>query len=243
MRREAGFVVDPDEVRRLVDGRTRLLFVNSPHNPTGAVLGDAELDALHGVASAAGATLVSDEVYHPLAFGEPPRSAARFPDAIVLGDCSKALSLSGLRVGWIVDRDPARRSRHLDARGYFTISNSPLTEALAAIAIRHRDHILRRALDAVAANLGRFRAFLEEHAEIEWVPPAGSTTAFPWLRGSADARPLCSVLAERGVLLAPGDCFGMPAHFRIGFGGPPEAFAAGLQELDRALAREEAARR
>ena len=237
LRREAGFRVDLDDVGRLVDRRTRLLVVNSPHNPTGAVLDQAQMDGLHQVASSAGVPLVSDEVYYPLAFGSTPATAAHFDDAIVLGDCSKAISLSGLRVGWLVDRNPRRRAEHFNTRAYFTISNSPLSEALAVIALRHRGRILDRTRAVVQANLERFRSFAERHPRhIEWVPPGGSTTAFPWLVGASDARPLCVALAKRGVLVVPGDCFEMPAHFRVGFGSPPEAFAAALDEMSSALA-------
>jgi aspartate/methionine/tyrosine aminotransferase len=51
-------------------------------------------------------------------------------------------------------------------------------------------------------------------------------TAFPWLTNGADARPLCRAAMQRGILLAPGDCFGMSAHFRIGFAASGERFAA-----------------
>jgi aspartate/methionine/tyrosine aminotransferase len=62
VRRENGFRIDPDEIKRLVDSKTKLILVNSPHNPTGATIGDAEMEALHDFT----AKLVSDEVYHPI---------------------------------------------------------------------------------------------------------------------------------------------------------------------------------
>ena len=61
------------------------------------------------------------------------------PNTIVVGDLSKALSLPGLRIGWLIDRDARRRERLIDLRSYFTISGSPLTEAIAAHALANRD--------------------------------------------------------------------------------------------------------
>src|SRR6185295_19653614 len=100
-----------------------------------------------------GIQFVSDEVYHPIYHKEETQSAAAVPHAIVLGSFSKALSLSGLRIGWIIDRDAARQRQYADARGYFTISNSPLTEQLATVALRKRDLILTRTKKIVTANL------------------------------------------------------------------------------------------
>jgi aspartate/methionine/tyrosine aminotransferase len=59
--------------------------------------------------------------------------------------------------------------------------------------------------------------------------PAGGTTCFPYLRDGRDARPLCAALAKAGVLVAPGDCFDMPAHMRIGFGAQREGYAQALE--------------
>jgi aspartate/methionine/tyrosine aminotransferase len=135
LRREDGFRIDPDAIRKLVDGNTRIVLVNSPHNPTGAVLSDQEMESLHDFCAERGIQFVSDEVYHPIYHGVESRSAARLPHATVLGDFSKALCLSGLRVGWMVERDAARRRRYLNARSYFTVSNTTLGERLATLAL------------------------------------------------------------------------------------------------------------
>ena len=234
---ERGFSVDVDEISRAMDDRTRLVLLNSPHNPTGSVTPWSDIVALHDRCAARGVQFVVDEVYHPIFYGEPEPSAARLPHATVIHDSSKALCLSGLRLGWIVDHDPARRAEYLNARSYFTISNSPITELIGAIAMRRRDAILARARSLAAANRDRLNAFAEQHAALlGYVPPDGGTTAFPVLRSGASARPLCQAAAERGVLLAPGDCFGMPSHFRLGFASTGERFADGLARLTEVIA-------
>jgi len=233
LRPENQFRIDPGEIRRLADRKTRLLLVNSPHNPTGGVLGDGELESLHDFCAGAGVQFVCDQVYHPIYHGPATRSAARLPQATVLGDFSKALCLSGLRTGWIVEPDPERRRQYLNARSYFTVSNTILGERLATLAATRHDAIYARARRIASANLGLLEGFFEAHRDVvSWVRPRGGMTAFPWLANGADARPFCIEAMKRGILLAPGDCFGMPAHFRIGFAASGERFAAALKRLD-----------
>src|SRR5689334_3360324 len=237
LRREQDFAIDVDEVKGLVDDKTKFILVNSPHNPTGAVLSNAQMRQLHDFAVERGVQFVSDEVYHPIYHAAETDSAAVLPHAIVLGSFSKALSLSGLRVGWIIDRDPVRQRQYADARGYFTISNSPLTEQLALVALRQRDMILARTSKVVSANLQLLDQFFAEWKdELGWVRPGGGMICFPWLKRGGDARVFCSAVADRGTLLAPGDCFQMPEHFRLGFGVMEEGFGTALQRIADHLA-------
>jgi aspartate/methionine/tyrosine aminotransferase len=236
LRRENNFRIDPDEVKKLADNQTKLLLVNSPHNPTGSTLSDAELLDLHDFAADRGITFVSDEVYHPIYHGQETNSASVLPRATVLGSFSKALSLSGLRIGWIVERDAERRDQYTQARGYFSISNAPIAEKVAVIALQHRQKILERSRTVATANLQLLDQFFAEHEhELGWVRPRGGMTGFPWLKSGSDAREFCRAVAARGVLLAPGDCFGMAEHFRLGFGVTPEGFASGLETISNYL--------
>lgn len=233
LRRENHFRVDPDEVRSLIDGRTKLLLVNSPHNPTGATVSDAEMSALHELAAVRGVQFVSDEVYHPIFYGRETASAARLPHATVVGSTSKAMSLSGLRVGWLVERDARRMTDYLNARQYFTISNAPLAESFAALALRGRETVWGRTTEVANVNLRLLDRFFAESSDVlGWVRPRGGLTAFPWLKSGADARGFCQKMAARGVLLVPGDCFGAPPHFRLGFGMVnPEKMPEALRRL------------
>jgi aspartate/methionine/tyrosine aminotransferase len=234
---EHGFQLDPEAVAARIDGRTRLVVVISPHNPTGAVIAPDELVWLHDVCVNQGAPFVCDQVYHPIYYGKPQPTAARLPGAIVLGDFSKALCLSRLRVGWIVDRDAVRSERLADARAYFTISNNALGEALAVHAMRHRQPILERAHRIASRNLELLEAFFVRHRDaFGWTRPAGGFTAFPWLTDGADTMELCTALNAAGIGLVPGRCYEAPTHFRIGFGASGERFAEGLAALDAFVA-------
>jgi aspartate/methionine/tyrosine aminotransferase len=68
-----------------------------------------------------------------------------------------------------------------------------------------------------------------------WAPPAGGTTCFPWLLDGRDARPFCESLAKAGVLVAPGDCFDAPAHFRVGFGAMRRGYGDALEIIRSVL--------
>jgi len=232
LRAENQFRIDPDEVRQQIDDATKLVLVNSPHNPTGAVVSEAEMKALHDLCAERGVTFVSDEVYHPIYHGPAMRSAARLPQATVLGDFSKALCLSGLRIGWMIEPDPRRREKYLNARSYFTVSSTILGERLATLALQHRDTIYGRTRRLSETNLPLLDRLFAEHSDLlNWVRPAGGMTAFPWLARGVDGREFCRGLARYGVLMAPGDCFGMPAHFRLGFAASGERFVAGIERF------------
>jgi aspartate/methionine/tyrosine aminotransferase len=236
LRADNAFAIDPDEVRRLVDGHTRFVLVNSPHNPTGAVLSDTEMESLHDFCAERGVQFVSDEVYHPIYHGQEMRSAARLANATVLGDFSKALCLSGLRVGWMIERDPKRRARYINARSYFTVSNTVLGERLAVLALEHREAVYGRARSIAQTNLGLLDQFFDEFRDVlKWVRPSGGMTAFPWLADGGDAREFCRRMVSHGVMLAPGDCFGLPSHFRLGFAASGESFPRGIARLAEIL--------
>jgi aspartate/methionine/tyrosine aminotransferase len=238
LRREQGFAQTAEEILSFVDDSTRAVFVNTPHNPTGSVMAVGEQRRLAEALAARSIPLIVDEVYHPLYFAGDAPSGSALPNTIVLGDFAKALSIPGLRIGWLIDRDAQRREALLDLRSYFTISGSPLTEAVGAHALAHAPVILQRLRDVARANLALLTRFMEEHRSIlGWAPPAGGTTCFPWLLDGRDSRPLCEALAKAGVLAAPGDCFDMPAHIRVGFGAMRSGYAEALEIFGTVLAK------
>src|ERR1700678_886649 len=153
IRKENNFAIDVDEIMQLADGKTKLILVNSPHNPTGATVSDAEMDSLHEFTSSRGIQLVSDEVYHPIFHGQPTKSASRLPHATVIHDFSKAFPLSGVRTGWMIEHDPKRRKDYWTARSYFSITNNTAGEFLAELAMRHRDAVLGRTQKVASENL------------------------------------------------------------------------------------------
>src|SRR5438309_4978947 len=160
LRKENEFRIDLDEIKRLADRNTKLILVNTPHNPTGATISDAELDSLHEFASSRGIQLVSDEVMHPIYHGEATKSASRLPHATVIHDFSKAFPLAGVRTGWMIEHDPKLRERYWNARAYFSISSNSAGERLAEIAMRHRGAVLGKTQQTATRNLRQLEEFM-----------------------------------------------------------------------------------
>ena len=235
--REHGFRQRAEDMLKAVNDDTVLALVNTPHNPAGTIMVREEVDELAAALQRKGVPLIVDEVYHPLYFGEPQVSAAAIPNVIAMGDMSKALSLAGLRLGWLVERDPKRREQMIDARSYFTISSSPLLERLAVHALANREVLLGRLHSMASDNLVALSDLMERVSDVlAWAKPEGGTVCFPWFRDGRDSRPFCEALAANGVLVAPGDCFGTPAHMRMGFALlEREKFVEGLAIFERVL--------
>jgi len=226
----------------LADDRTKVLLVNSPHNPTGATISDDDMRALHDWAVERDIQFVCDEVFHPIYHGEERASAARLPRTTVIGDFSKAFALSGLRVGWIREPNQRRRERYLNAREYFSISNTTVGEFFAELAVRHRDIVLGRTREVARVNLQLLDRVVAAHSRVlDWVRPDGGMTAFLRLVSDADARPFCEAAVAHGLVMTPGDCFGVPDHFRVGFGVGPEWFPQAMERLSEFLRAWEAA--
>jgi aspartate/methionine/tyrosine aminotransferase len=233
VRRENNFHMDVDEIKRLADSKTKLILINSPHHPTGATISDSDMDTLHEFTSQRGIQLISDEVYHPIYHGRETKSAARLPHATVINDLSKAFPLAGTRVGWIIERDAKRREQYWTARSYFSVCNSTPGEILAEIAVRNHAAVLAKTQKIASQNLQQLDRFMASHPDVfGWTRPQGGMTAFPWFLNGEDTRPFCQAATAHGILLAPGDCFDSPSHFRLGF-------AASADNFPRALARME----
>jgi aspartate/methionine/tyrosine aminotransferase len=190
------------------------------------------MEDLHDFAAKRGIQLVSDEVYHPIYHGKQTQSAARLPHATVISDLSKAFSIAGVRTGWMIEHDAERRRQYWNARAYFSISNTTTGEILSEIAIRKRDVVLGKTQEAASRNLKMLERFMADHRDVlGWIPPQGGMTAFPWLVYGESARPFCQAAADHGILLAPGDCFDVPSHFRLGFAAAGDGFSNALDRF------------
>ena len=224
-----GWALDLDAVRDALRPNTRLLAINFPHNPTGAVLDEPTLRALVALCDERGVRLFSDEVYRGME-ADPattlPQAADLSPTALSLGVMSKAYGLPGLRIGWIACRDPRVLRRLERARHYTTICNSVPAEILARIALKARDRLLDHDRRIIARNLPLFEAFFAEFADrFEFAPPRGGCVCFPRYLGPGSAEQMCRDLVEQaGVLLLPPSVFAsrltpVPSdRFRIGMG-------------------------
>ncbi len=246
VRPEHGFRLDLDELQRLVKPQTRVIVINSPHNPTGAVLSASDSQRVYDIAQSVGAHILSDEAYRWLAIpgGEElaPPMYNLGPAAISVGTLSKPFGLPGLRIGWMAA--PAEVVEQCWAmRDYVSLSPGKLNDALAILALKHRDKIIERNQAIIAANLSSACSWIDGQADIlSWIPPRGGLLAL--LRYGLDipSLDLADRLAEvYSVMLAPGSAFGLEHHLRIGIGQEPTVFAAALQRASTCFADLQAA--
>jgi aspartate/methionine/tyrosine aminotransferase len=242
-REENQWALDVDELRGLIKPNTRVIVVNTPHNPTGYLMSRADYVRVNEIARERDMLLFSDEVYRESEYDAARRLPAACDvneNAVSLGVMSKTYGLPGLRIGWIATRHARVYERMAALKDYTTICNSAPSEFLAELALRHRAQLAQRNREIIAHNLQLWDTFFAEYADqFAWVRPHAGPIAFPKLR-RANADAFChDVVTQKGVLLLPGSLFDDDAqpmhlenHFRIGFGrkNMPEALVR-LQEF------------
>jgi aspartate/methionine/tyrosine aminotransferase len=223
-------------LRGAVGGRTKLIAVCNPNNPTGAVMREETVEEICDIARNVDAWILSDEVYQGAELDgvATPSFWGRYGKVIVVNGLSKAYGLPGLRVGWIVTkRDLAEKlwSYH----DYVTICPTALSDYLARKALEPdmRARILARTRRILRANLpivkdwvGRWRD------EFSFVPPMAGAIAYLKYRLKVNSSRFADrLLREKSTLIVPGDQFGMDGYFRVGYGSPREYLTGGLNRI------------
>lgn len=216
------FVVD--RIAAAVREDTRLIVVNAPNNPTGALPTRAEFEQLHGIADSVGATLVSDEIYRLLEHDRAkqlPAAAESSPTAVSIGVVSKAYGLAGARIGWLASRDHDLLTRAAGVKHYTTICAAGPSEILSLIVLRNAETVLDRTRAITWGNLDLLDDFFDRHRDhVAWRRPDAGTVAFPRFRLSGATTDFVDLVRRQaGVLLLPGDVFDETnGHVRIGYG-------------------------
>ena len=238
--------LDLDRVADAIRPETRIIIINFPHNPTGALLTESEQSELIEICRKRGIWLFSDEAYRPLGptgGRQLPQAADLYERAISLGVMSKAYGLPGLRIGWIACADQQLLDAAEKTKHYMSICNSGPSERLAVMALKCRDQLLARNCRIVSDNQVKWEAFFERHPGLfEWIQPVAGCVSYPRYLGGDGVEAFAHDLAEEsGVLVLPASIYesplaGLPPdHFRIGSGRL--GLDSGLQAFDEFLQR------
>ena len=235
---ENGWAHDLAALEKLLQPNTKIIYINTPHNPTGLLMPAGTFQQVMKLAASRGIIVFCDEVYRELEHDPASRLPAAceiYERAVSLGSMSKTYGLPGLRLGWLVCKDAEILERCLEFRYYTTICNSAPSEFLTALALRHREVLIRRNREIVLRNMVLLEAFLRQRSNLfEWVKPNASTIGFMHYKPGRDVLSFCEdAVKNAGVLLLPGSVYDQPRHIRFGYGrkNMPEALAQFLRRL------------
>lgn len=245
---ESGYVLAPEQFEQAITPNTRLLMLNSPSNPTGAVYPVAALEALAKVAVKHQIPVLSDEIYEKLIYdGAEFRSFASFGEevrklTIIVSGVSKAYAMTGWRIGWSIA--PAELTKVIDNLQSQQTSNpcsisqhaaiAGLTGPQDSVAAMHAEFVKRRAF-----VMGRFRQI----PNVSFVEPGGAFYIFfdvshyfgKTLQGGKvvhNATDFCTALLEVAhVALVTGDAFGAEGYVRLSFATNIETLGQGMDRL------------
>ena len=241
-----GWSLDLDRVAETIRPNTKLLTINFPHNPTGAVLSDDCFTGLIDLCRLHGIYVLHDEIFKglgPTGARELPYISDVYERGLSLGVMSKSYGLPGLRIGWIACQDHAVLSAMERMKHYLSICNSGPSERLAIIALKNRKKLLARNCSIVDENLGHWEAFFRRYPELfEWAPPDASCMAYPRYLGPVGVENFARRLVEEaGVLVLPSSIYASDLcetptdRFRIGLGR--RGLSEGLSAMDAFLQR------
>lgn len=240
LREESGWLPDLDELDRLVSADTKLIAVNNPNNPTGALIDEAGLARIVKIAERVGAWVLCDEVYRGVdqyGDGFTASIADLYELGISTGSMSKPYSLAGLRLGWIVG--PTRLLAEVAThRDYTTISVGRVDDLLACVALENKDAVLARSHQITRTNLAILDEWVTGRDDITYVKPASGTTALLRYNAPIGSYEFCTrLLGETGVMFTPGAAFGIEHTVRIGFADDTETLCTGLELVGQFLDR------
>ena len=222
-REENNWALDLDELKLLLHPNTKVIVINTPHNPTGYLMSRADFDAVNRFAQENDLLLFFDEVYRESEYDPSLRLPAACDmggHAVSLGVTSKTYGLAGLRIGWIATKSKKIYADMASLKDYTTICNSAPSEFLAEVAMRNRQKLIDRNLEIIKSNLSIMDSFFNHHSSLfTWIPPQAGSMGFPKLL-KGDIEEFCDkVVREEGVLLLPGTMYDDTGnHFRVGLG-------------------------
>lgn len=232
------FLPDLDEMRSLVSEKTKLIIINNPNNPTGAVMDRDMLEEIVEIAKSVDAYLLSDEVYRGL-LQDPdsdiPSIVDIYKKGISTSSMSKGLSLAGLRLGWIAASEDVI-AECLKHRDYTTISCGMLDDELAVLALTNYQKIMDRNLKIVRENLAILDQWIQNEPRLSYVKPKGGTTTIIKFDFDMSSVDFCKGLYNKnGTFIAPGSCFDLEGTIRMGYACSTKVLKNGLEKFSEYL--------
>ena len=237
--KENNYLPDLEKLRRLVTPKTKMLCINNPNNPTGALMSEQMLREIVEIARSADAWILCDEVYRHLSQedGWCPSIVDLYEKGISVSSMSKVFSLAGLRLGWIATHDMSVVKSCLSHRDYNLVSCGVFDEMLAAAALKHRDKLLERSRKIVRENLQILDDWVSSEPHVSYVKPEAGTTALVYYDLDISSYEFCEEMYKKtGAFVTPGDCFEVPHSMRIGYAYGKQDLIDGLKAISEYIA-------
>lgn len=238
--KDNGYLPDIEEIKNLAVPGTKMICINNPNNPTGALIDRAYMEQIISIARQVDAYILCDEVYRHLTQTDIwcDSIADLYEKGISVSSMSKVFSLAGLRLGWIATHDKSVIKTCLSHRDYNLISCGMFDEAVASIALKHSDKLLQRNRNIVRKNLCILDKWVQSESHVEYVKPHAGTTALVYYDLPIDSYTFCeNMYRETGAFVTPGDCFEEPFSMRIGYACDTEVLIKGLDAISEYLNR------
>lgn len=237
--KENNYLPDLEELRRLVTPETKMICINNPNNPTGALMSEQMLREIVEIARSADAWILCDEVYRHLSQEDGWCSSIvdLYEKGISVSSMSKVFSLAGLRLGWIATHDMSVVKSCLSHRDYNLVSCGVFDEMLAAAALKHRDKLLERSRKIVRENLQILDDWVSSEPHVSYVKPKAGTTALVYYDLDISSYEFCEEMYKKtGAFVTPGDCFEVPHSMRIGYAYGKQDLIDGLKAISEYIA-------
>lgn len=237
--KENNYLPDLEKLRRLVTPKTKMICINNPNNPTGALMSEQMLREIVEIARSADAWILCDEVYRHLSQedGWCPSIVDLYEKGISVSSMSKVFSLAGLRLGWIATHDMSVVKSCLSHRDYNLVSCGVFDEMLAAAALKHCDKLLERSRKIVRENLQILDDWVSSEPHVSYVKPQAGTTALVYYDLDISSYEFCEEMYKKtGAFVTPGDCFEVPHSMRIGYAYGKQDLIDGLKAISEYIA-------
>jgi len=223
-----------DDFSSLVNEKTKLIVINSPHNPTGAVIDSTLAQQIVTLAKRYACYLLADDVSQASNYYDLPLSHAYldYEKAIVVSVLSKSFGLSGLRIGWVVTNSLTLLTQLLSIKSYQSICCSTVDESLACLAFINQEKIIDANNQLIKENIETFEHFVRHHEQLfSWVRPKAGFLALVSFNNDMPIELWAKQVAkETGILILPSTLFGLTGqYFRLGLG--QSNFSQLLEEL------------
>lgn len=234
LKKENGYFPDVDELKKLAEGGVKMICLNNPNNPTGALIPEEILQKVIRIARDFDAYLLVDEVYRHLIQSDDwqPSIVDMYEKGISTSSMSKVFSLAGIRLGWIATHDKDALKQMWSHRDYNLISCGMIDDAIAALALKSKEAILKRNKKIIRENLAVLDEWIEKEPRLSYVKPEAGTTALVYYDFPVDSYTLCRQMYDAcGAFVTPGDCFDEPCSMRIGYAADRDTLEKGLKAM------------